>query len=71
MVDTNKIQEAMSEVDRQFEAARPMITTTAAARPNGSEPATLISWLKRFDDRQADMDRKLTRILNFLGAIEK
>jgi hypothetical protein len=70
-MDTDKIQQAMNEVDRQFDAARPMITTTVAARSNGPEPATLISWLKRFDDRQLDLERKLSRIISFLGAVEK
>lgn len=78
MVDTNKVQEAMHEVDRQFESVRPMITTTARANGNGQGPATLLSWLKRFDEkqdelagRQRELDQKLNRIITFLGGVEK
>jgi hypothetical protein len=70
-METTKIQEAMNEVDRQFETARPMIATTTGMRRNGAEPATLIAWLKRLDDRQAEIDGKLGRILSFLGANDK
>lgn len=79
MVEINKVQEAMQEVDKQFEAARPMITTTARVNGTGEQaPATLVTWLRRFDEKQEeikakqlDLNRKLDRILHFLGATER
>jgi 2'-5' RNA ligase len=73
MDETNKIQEAMKEIDRQLERPTVPIASTppATLQRNETESATLLSWLKRFNDRQEEIDRKLSCILDFLGATEK
>jgi hypothetical protein len=72
MVDTNKVQEAMQEVDRQFDGVAGQVRPTVVpARRPGSEPANLIAWLRMIQERQEDLGRKVDRILNFLGATEK
>jgi hypothetical protein len=69
MADNNdKIKAAMDEVDRNFEAVRP--TLVPSNRP-GTEPVTLIAWLRQTQQRQEEINRKLDRIMSFLGAVDR
>jgi hypothetical protein len=57
-VDTDKVAQAMREVDRSF---GPHLVRS-------KEPASLVSWLRLLAEKQEETNKRLERIERFLGA---
>ena len=77
MVEVDKIATAMAEVDKAIaEETRPAIFPRRVMNSDAApgQPATLIAWLRRYDEKQDEehrrideLNRKLDRVLAFLG----